>query len=376
MTYTQKETINSDRLTHLDGLRGIAVLMVVFYHMYARWPQLLPYGSNFANFPLFKYGFLGVVLFFLISGFVIFMTLEKSLDFKMFIKKRWLRLFPAMLIATILIYMTAKFMIMRPAGIPSLRDLLPGLSFIQPFFWSKILPGTNMLEGSFWTLFVEAFFYIIFGLSYYVVKEKSILILVLISLLGYILKFAAYFGILKNIFFYSDLFGFQYYCWFTAGALAYLFTKNKKKKYLVSFFIACLFSVLTMITPRYISVSVVSALIIVLFSLPLFSDKTKKILSNKFLVFFGFISYPLYLIHENAIIALTIKLGKSQTIIPQFLLPLIPLLLIIVIAYFIAKYIEPFVKKGLLVKIDRSHISSMKRLISEPYKKLFKIMQP
>jgi peptidoglycan/LPS O-acetylase OafA/YrhL len=54
-------------------------------------------------------------------------------------------------------------------------------------------------------------------------------------------------------------------------------------------------------------------------------DKFKDICDNRFLVFFGFISYPLYLIHESIIIALIIKLGTNFRFIPQVLLPIIPI---------------------------------------------------
>lgn len=64
------------RIKFLDGLRGSAILLVVFYHAYARYPDVVPYLTNtYREFPLFKYGYWGVQLFFLISGFVILMSI-------------------------------------------------------------------------------------------------------------------------------------------------------------------------------------------------------------------------------------------------------------------------------------------------------------
>src|SRR3990172_280603 len=97
------------RIKYLDGFRGLAIILVILYHSFARWPEIVPYGDQFSNFFLFHSGWIGVQLFFLISGFVILMTLDKSIGFKNFITKRWLRLFPAILIATILIYFSASF---------------------------------------------------------------------------------------------------------------------------------------------------------------------------------------------------------------------------------------------------------------------------
>ena len=77
-----------NRIQFLDGLRGIAILLVICFHSYTRWPKFVPYGHQFSDFYLFKYGYLGVQLFFLISGFVILMLLEKNKTFIQFIYKR------------------------------------------------------------------------------------------------------------------------------------------------------------------------------------------------------------------------------------------------------------------------------------------------
>ena len=64
------------RLAYLDGMRGVAILLVLLFHAFARWPDLVPYGDQYQSVPLFRVGFIGVNLFFIISGFVILMTLE------------------------------------------------------------------------------------------------------------------------------------------------------------------------------------------------------------------------------------------------------------------------------------------------------------
>ena len=168
------------RIKYLDGLRGIAILLVISYHAFGGdgYKGTIYYGNKFQDLLFFKYGYLGVQLFFLISGFVILMTLEKSKSFIDFMYKRWLRLFPAMLIATFLIYTTASIFYERPAGIPNIHSIIPGLFFINPIILEKI---TNIhfptMEGAFWSLYVEMFFYIIFGLSYFVIKERNAILL-------------------------------------------------------------------------------------------------------------------------------------------------------------------------------------------------------
>lgn len=65
------------------------------------------------------------------------------------------------------------------------------------------------------------------------------------------------------------------------------------------------------------------------------------------LIYFGFVSYPLYLIHENAMVAMIVKAGKYFPDIPGILLPLIPIAILMFISYLIANYIEPLINKFL-----------------------------
>ena len=68
----------ANRIDYIDGLRGVAILGVVLFHAYARWTEVVPYGSRYSDFVIFKNGWLGVYLFFVISGFVITMTLSRT----------------------------------------------------------------------------------------------------------------------------------------------------------------------------------------------------------------------------------------------------------------------------------------------------------
>ena len=74
-----------NRLLELDALRGIAALMVVLFHFTMDRPEMY-YG--------FKYGVTGVDFFFIISGFVIFLTLSSTKNWKDFVVSRFSRLYP------------------------------------------------------------------------------------------------------------------------------------------------------------------------------------------------------------------------------------------------------------------------------------------
>src|SRR3981081_2415530 len=85
-----------DRLLSIDGLRGVAILLVLGSHWFSDKSLIgmYPYGSNFLT--LFKYGNMGVYLFFIISGFVIALTLDTSASVPQFIWRRFVRLWPAL----------------------------------------------------------------------------------------------------------------------------------------------------------------------------------------------------------------------------------------------------------------------------------------
>ena len=329
------------RIDFLDGLRGVAIILVVLFHAYSRWTSVVPYGDKFASFPVFKNGYLGVQLFFLISGFVILMSLEKNTSMPTFLYKRWLRLFPGMLIATILVFSTAFLLYERPMGKPDLPTVIPGLFFIDPL-WIKAITGYTIqpLEGAFWSLFVEVKFYLIFGLLYFYLDEfKAIVILTLLYLSS------VYLNTHQDSYLWpvSDFLSLEYYGWFAGGCAAYLFFKTREHKYfLFAVIITALELYMMKAGNRTLAFGICLA---ALFYVPIYFERFRVLFTHPILLFFGFISYPLYLIHENAMIALIVKLDKNYTDIPFILLPVIPILILCGITYFIAAKAEPYVRK-------------------------------
>ena len=347
-----------ERIKYLDGLRGIAILLVIVYHAFGGngYNGVIHYGDSFSDVLFFKFGYLGVQLFFLISGFVILMTLEKSKSFIHFMYKRWLRLFPAMLIATILMYTTARIFYEPPAGIPNVYSIIPGLLFINPNVLEKI---TNIhfpiMEGAFWSLYVEMFFYIVFGLSYFLFKERRAIILLfclfLYSVIGlfYPLKLSML---------------FIHFGWFTVGCLSYIHLIKNRSQDKVILFLSLVLSLTCLIVSYKVSIDiykmsfspieffVYGGTIISLFFIPIIFEKSRKIIGNRLFLFIGFISYPLYLIHENFMVSMISKL-QIYNIIPEYFLPVFPILLLIFVAYVITKRIEPFTKNLIVTCFEK-----------------------
>lgn len=349
-SYDVQGSQDMKRINYLDGHRGIAILLVVGFHAYTRWPELVPYGDSYSY--IFQYGFLGVQLFFLLSGFVILMTLERCTTFSNFLYKRWLRLFPAMLVCSLIIFFTAPFFFERPAGIPSAKDLIPGLLLLEPIILSKLIGQVASVEGAFWSIYVEVKFYVISGALYFLVGSRKMILGLFTFFLFSIFSsnLQEHFdnqllGYATSISFYLS---FKYFGWFAAGCAFYMFSKTKEKTWFVYALTICILSsIATAAGGKSLGTFAAMLAISSLFALTLISSKAQKVVGNRYLVYFGFISYPLYLVHENMMISLIIKLGA---ILPQdfhMFLPIYGVFFVSSIAYIIVKYIEGPVKNGL-----------------------------
>jgi peptidoglycan/LPS O-acetylase OafA/YrhL len=328
------------RIDFLDGLRGLAIIAVVLYHAYDRYVPVDAPGPH-----PFRFGFLGVSLFFLISGFVILLSLEKTKNYFTFLFHRWRRLFPAMLVASVLLFASAFWLRERPLGIPHTQDLIPGLFFVDPhilnFFFKNMF---HSIEGSFWSLYVEVKFYIIFGaLFFFMGRNKALLGLVSLYLI-YAITFFISLQIAEKL---HKFLGLQSFCWFVGGCCMYLFYVSRDPKYvLFSVLIIALESVRMTFGFHFKFQCLANMVTLAIFIMPVYFENLRSIFANRILIFFGSISYPLYLIHENAIVALGIKLKAFfNGNIPAHLIPIIPIAGLVLIAFLIAKFAEPALKK-------------------------------
>lgn len=339
-------------MQHLDGLRGLAIISVALYHAYSRWTDVVPYHADYRD--AFRYGWLGVELFFLISGYVILMTLDRCRSFGEFITRRWLRLFPAMLICTVLICLTAPLFPYRPYGMPTPDELLPGLTFIDARWWSLLGGPETGIEGSFWSLYVEMKFYFIFGSTYFLWGRRAALATILVLFVLYQLLHAH--GTHEQ-FMAIYLLDAEFFVWFAAGALFYEHQRLGDARWLA---LALLVGICAAMIPvpdeDYARAPALA--VVALFGAAMVFPMVQRILSNRVLLFFGFISYPLYLLHENAMISLVIQIRQWVPEEPMVLLPILPLLLLSAVAAFVAARAEPAMTRVLKQAFLRPRLSS------------------
>ncbi|WP_432827061.1 acyltransferase family protein [Dactylosporangium sp. CA-092794] len=155
------------RLAALDGLRLCAALLVVLYHFVGTAKSHIWVHHNAEEFGLLykfaTYGYLGVQLFFMISGFVICMSSwDRSL--RDFFISRTVRLFPmywvAIVISTIVVRLNKPLADATTVihGPKTLSDLLVNFTMAQDAF------GVPSVDAVYWTLWAELRFYLLFAI--------------------------------------------------------------------------------------------------------------------------------------------------------------------------------------------------------------------
>lgn len=139
------------RLTELDALRGIGALAVVIFHYTTRFHEKFP------DAPHVPFGFFGgnyrVLLFFAISGFAIFFTLDKVRTVPDFLLNRFSRLYPAYWVAMLLTLTVEYLGRVTALQIPSL-DIVANVTMLEGFVFLQAV------DGAYWTLTVEIAFYV------------------------------------------------------------------------------------------------------------------------------------------------------------------------------------------------------------------------
>jgi peptidoglycan/LPS O-acetylase OafA/YrhL len=140
------------RIIGLDALRGVAAGAVLLHHHGQYYDVLFggraPLGINFGA------GHYGVELFFIISGFVILMTIERRRTVRSFVASRVTRLMPAFLAALVL---ASVLLILWPLPQPFARPTL--WQFIANLTMAPMLFGQDVIDLPYWTLTYELVFY-------------------------------------------------------------------------------------------------------------------------------------------------------------------------------------------------------------------------
>ena len=146
------------RLAALDALRGIAALAVVLFHYLPYYDEL--YGHSFTIPSFLDFGRYGVHLFFILSKFVIFMTLERTPRPGGFALARAFRLLPALWVGIVLTFAVVHLLGPDDRAV-SVGSALLNLTLLHEYF------GLPHVDGAYWSLVIEPTFYVWIGLLFY-----------------------------------------------------------------------------------------------------------------------------------------------------------------------------------------------------------------
>lgn len=146
----------------LDGCRIAAAFVVLFHHVFQP-----PYHDSTIHFP----GRSAVIVFFVISGFVIAYATDAVRDWRVYAVARLARVYsvavPALLLTAILVFLADRWWGHEDEFLkydrPALRLLLSALFVNQ--FWNLTI--TALSNGPYWSLCYEVWYYVLFGVVWF-----------------------------------------------------------------------------------------------------------------------------------------------------------------------------------------------------------------
>lgn len=182
----------------VDGIRGISVLLVLWFHFWQQTWLMPSYPTPWLSFLGIKeltpvhirwVGYLFVDMMVLLSAFCLFLPVARSIflgegmdDACTFYKKRFARIYPSYLVAVLVSFFVLLSERAYPTPAEAARDLISHLTFtnlfrIDTYVFSKI-------NGVLWTVALEAQFYLIFPLLAKLCKRFGVIVYIVLTGFG------------------------------------------------------------------------------------------------------------------------------------------------------------------------------------------------
>lgn len=348
------KNIHSKRFYDIDLLRFLAAMSVVFFHYTFRGGAAD--GMSILSFnelsEVTKYGYLGVNIFFMVSGFVILMSTYTG-EIRRFMISRFTRLYPTFWVCVLM---------------TSLISTLIGEDLFQVSF-SQVLLNLTMtptifneqyVDGVYWTLLIELKFYFL------------IMVVMLLGLMKYI-KTIAFVWAIWSLFYYFipmpyRLHGIlfpEFSSYFIAGAMFFLIRhegvcKNKIIIILLSYVSSVLYVLADSIGQiehfqtnfsSFVLVAIISLFYLVMFMI---ATGKSSFVNRKIFYYFGAVTYPLYLLHQNNGYMVFNYLGNSINKYTLLFSTLVAMLLLSYIVHILVeKRFSVKLKEALFVNLFR-----------------------
>jgi len=304
-------------------------------------------GLSQLSFPsmreIFKYGYLGIYFFIILSGYTILITIRGK-SFKKFISKKFIRLYPPLFCAIIITTFFSFFSDADRYDI-SMIQFIANLSLVNGLF------GIPYIDGVYWFIHVLIQFYIGFAILHYFGLVKYLKIILSSWLL---LSLALHF---KNIPVIDDVIMYRYASFFVAGIIIGISRDEGWDKINFSIF---LFSVAVSLISikyyipvfeKYYSTKLsylINYLIIIFIHGTIFLIGTIKNNTNHNYFIITLLSastYPLYLLHQNIGFILFHLFDFLDN---KYLILIFTINIVLIISIFITKQLDPYLGKKIM----------------------------
>jgi len=342
---SQTESIKKTRYVELDILRIVSAFSIVLFHYTFR--GFAADNMSILDFPylgkIFKYGYLAIYAFFLLSGYVVVYSAQTK-NFFEFVYSRIRRLYPSFWVAVLL----TSFFTYQWGGQRYhvyLNQVLINLTMLNRCI------SIPSVDGVYWFLFEILKFYFYISMLILFRLLNKIDMFVFFWLIGVLIALLVPVG-WKISFFLMP----RYAPFLISGVIFFLIKQNGwKKMYIVTlaFSFVLGFFALVQNTPNMIEhyksdfSIVVILFVIVLFYLVLalsVAGWLKLTSRNRIIFLLSASSYPLYLIHQNIGFIIFNYFGKNFN---KYLLLIFTMCFVSILSILIVKYIEPLIKNRL-----------------------------
>jgi peptidoglycan/LPS O-acetylase OafA/YrhL len=327
------------RFYEIDLLRFISAFFVVIFHY--TYTGYMEGFSTIVNFEAVReysrYAYMGINFFFVISGFVIFMSIEKG-GARQFLLSRFSRLYPAYWAALCL---TTLVTLVIGANVFTVTpwQFITNITMVNELFNEKAI------ESAYWTLFIELQFYLLvyilllFGLMKYF---QHIIAAILVASL-----FALYLPIAQNDTMWTEIFP-HWSGYFACGGVFYLLRRDGVNTYRLSLLVIAFLYVLKQSTlfgqlmsgwfkiefNLYV-IAIINSVFFASFCITAFCKE--HFLRQRWCYYLGVLTYPLYLIHQHIGYMVFNAFGTPENI-TYLVVAMVSLMLML--AWFIHRYIE------------------------------------
>ena len=320
-----------NRLSHIQGLRGVSILLILLFH---------------AGF-VFRGGFIGVDIFFVVSGFVITRMLirqelsEGKISWPNFFYNRGRRLLPSLSIVTALTFLISIFVFDIPERTAAAKEIIPVMFFSSNIYFylkNDYLALHADVFTHMWSLAVEEQFYLALPIVYFFTRLRTnastrtlgmlpILVVLIFASFCLSLSLTNFSQVLAiPSFLLPERFGFfgtpaRIWEILTGSLGAFVVAKGsiastKIKAATYASGIVLIFSAYFL--DSWMSYPGINAVPIVIatFFLVLFGDQVPgiaKVLNMRLLLWLGEMSYNLYLVHWPILVLMKFQFGGSTT---------------------------------------------------------------